>query len=211
VFNLTAAGVIPTVPGGSVAVGREVFDGNGNVTGTRDENKGGVVASDESFSGTYITDTNGLGRGVLTIAGDPHPKSFYLVSPGEGFIADQASYESGMFELQSGQPFSAETLSGDFALGTLPWNFNWRFSPVSGVFTADGAGGLAGTSDGMSGTGIGFSGNYATASDGRTTMTTTTHAESASNWLFYVVSPAKAVGIRVDAGVTDSAIRVFEK
>jgi hypothetical protein len=209
VFNMTAAGS-GTGIGGSVAVGQEIFDGSGNVTGTKDENRAGVVSSD-AFNATYSIDTDGLGRGVLTIAGDQHPKSFYLVSPGKGFILDEGSYEAGIFEPQSGQPFSPASLFGDYVLGTLPWNYNWTFSPQSGVMTADGASSMKGTYDGRSGSDLSVAGNYSLTSNGRTTMTITPTAMSPSKWVFYLISPSKAEGIQVDAGVTNSAIQIIEK
>ena len=208
VFNLTAAGK-GTAIGGSVAVGQETFDGSGNVTGIKDQNQSGVITSDQTFNGTYAVDTDGLGRG--TIALGSVQQSFYLASAGRGFIIDISSYNEGKFEPQSGAPFDDGSISGNFVLGTLPWPFNWAFSPASGVMSASGPGSLSGTSDCLCGSDSNFSGSYSIAGNGRTTVTITTGSGSAMNWVFYLLSPSKAVGIDTDVGTTNSAIRILEK
>jgi len=210
VFHKTAS-VSGSPIAGSISVGEETFDGSGNITGMRDENNAGMVTSAQPFSGTYSVDTDGLGRGDIFLAGHPQPDSFYLVSPGNGFVIDTASYEAGMFESQSGAPFDDASISGNFALGTLPLPFNWTFSPVSGFIHATGSGGLLGTSDSIGGSDLNFSGGYSVAGNGRTTLTITPGSGSPSNWVFYPISPSKAVGIDVDAGVANTAIRIIEK
>ena len=78
------------------------FYGSGNLSGTSDENNGGVITSNSVFTGTYSVDTDGLGRGVITLAGDSQPKPFHLVSPGKAFVIDTSgSAEAGMFEPQA--------------------------------------------------------------------------------------------------------------
>jgi hypothetical protein len=206
-FNLTAAG--SNAAGGSVTVGQESFDGTGNVTGVKDENSNGVVTSAQPFSGTYAVDADGLGRGAIALGGVQ--QFFYLASPGRGFILDTTDYDEGMFEPQSGAPFSDTSMAGNFVLGTLPWPFNWTFSPVSGVMSATGSGRILGTSDCICGSDSSFSGSYSVTGNGRTVMTITPGLGSPSNWVFYLVSPSKAVGINVDAGAPNSAIRIIEK
>lgn len=207
VFNLTAAGSNAT--GGSVAVGQETFDGSGNVTGIKDQNQSGVITSDQTFNGTYAVDTDGLGRGTIALGGVQ--QSFYLVSAGRGFMIETSSYNEGKFELQSGAPFNDASLSGNFILGTLPWPFNWTFSPASGVMSATASGGLLGTSDCICGSDSNVSGSYSVGGNSRTTVTITTDSGSTTNWVFYLVSPSKALGIDTDAGTTNSAIRIIEK
>ncbi|HEV2699678.1 MAG TPA: hypothetical protein VGU90_16925 [Terriglobales bacterium] len=209
VFNLTASN--RSALAGSVAVGMQTFDGVGNFTGIEDQNNNGVITSNKAFSGIYEVDTDGLGRGEISLAGNQQPSSFYLISPGKAFIADTASYEAGMLETQSAEPFGSASISGDFVFGTLPWAFNWVFSPVTGVVTADGSGGLLGTSDSVAGSDANFSGSYSVAGSGRTAMTIAPLSGSPSNWVFYLISPSKAVGIDIGAGTTNSAIRIIEK
>jgi hypothetical protein len=93
----------------------------------------------------------------------------------------------------------------------LPWPFNWTFSPASGVMSATGSGSLLGTSDCICGSDSHFSGSYSVDGNGRAMMTITPTSGSPSNWVFYLVSPSKAVGIDTDAGTTNSAIRIIEK
>jgi hypothetical protein len=207
VFNLTAPGSNAT--GGSVAVGQEIFDGRGNLTGIQDKNSSGVITSAQTFSGTYTVDPDGLGRGESAQGGIQ--ESFYLASPGRGFIIDTNGYNEGKFEPQSGAPFNDASISGNFVLGTLPWPFNWAFSPASGVMSATGSGSLLGTSDCTCGSDSNFSGSYSIAGNGRTTVSITTGSGSTTNWVFYLVSPSKAVAVDTDTGATNSAIRIIEK
>jgi hypothetical protein len=207
VFNLTAADSNAT--GGSVAVGQEIFDGMGNLTGIQDENNGAVIASAQTFSGTYTVDPDGLGRGAIALGGVQ--QSFYLASPGGGFIIDTNGFNEGKFEPQSRAPFNDASMSGNFVLGTLPWPFNWTFSPASGVMSANGFGGLLGTSDCICGSDSNFSGSYSVGGSGRTTVTIATTSGLTTNWVFYLISPSKAVGIDTDAGATNTAIRIIEK
>ena len=208
VITLTAAGK-GTATGGSVAVGQETFDGSGHVTGIKDENQGGVITSDQASSGTYAVDADGLGRGTMALGGVL--ETFYLASAGRGFVMDTASYNEGEFEPQSGAPFNDAAISGSFSFGTLPWTFNWTFSPVSGVMSASGSGSLLGTSDCLCGSDANFSGTYSIAGNGRTTVTITSGSGAALNWVFYLVSPSKFVGIDTDVDITSSAIRIIEK
>jgi hypothetical protein len=207
VFNLTAAGSNAT--GGSVAVGQEILDGMGNLTGIQDKNSSGVITSAQTFSGTYTVDPDGLGRGESAQGGVQ--ESFYLASPGRGFIIGTNGYNEGKFEPQSGAPFNDASISGDFVLGTLPWPFNWAFSPASGVMSATGSGSLLGTSDCICGSDSNFSGRYSVGENGRTTVTITAGSGSSTNWVFYLISPSKAVGTDTDGGTTNSAIRIIEK
>jgi hypothetical protein len=211
VFNLTAAGINAT--GGRVAVGQEIFDGMGNLTGIQDKNSSGVITSAQRFSGTYAVDADGLGRGEIAQGGVQ--ESFYLASPGRGFIIDTNGFNEGKFEPQSGAPFGAPfndaSMSGNFVLGTLPWPFNWSFSPASGVMSATGSGSLLGTSDCICGSDSNFSGSYSIGGNGRNTVSITTGSGSKTNWVFYLVSSSKAVGIDTDVGTTNSAIRIIEK
>jgi hypothetical protein len=84
---------------------------------------------------------------------------------------------------------------------------------IYGVVSANGSGGLVGVSDGIVGSDSDFSRSYFVAGNVRITMTTTIKPGSGShtNWVFYVISPSKTVGIDMDAGIANSAIRIIEK
>jgi hypothetical protein len=209
VFNLTAAGANTGI--GSVAVGVETFDGTGGLVGTKYENNAGVVTVGAALAGQYTMDSNGLGRGLFTLSGDTHPKPFYLVSPGKGFVIDSNSMVAGSFETQTNGPFGNESISGDYVLGSLPWSFNWVFDPSVGVVTADGNGNLTGTSDGYDATNLTITGSYNMDASGKVSMLFTPRTGAATNWVFYLVSPSKALGIDVDAGITNKSIAIIEK
>jgi hypothetical protein len=83
---LTVAGS-GVASGGGVAVGQEIFDGTGTVTGIKDQISSGVITSAQAFNGNYTVDADGLGRG--TIALDGVLQSFYLASPRRGSLLIQ--------------------------------------------------------------------------------------------------------------------------
>ncbi len=80
------------------AVGLDVFDGVGNVTQTRDDNGQGTVVTGSATNGTFSLDSDGLGRGTMSLQGSEQPMPFYMVSPGKAFLMDLASYTAGAFE-----------------------------------------------------------------------------------------------------------------
>jgi IPT/TIG domain/Bacterial Ig-like domain (group 2) len=200
------------VAGNDVAVGEVQFDGTGNVSGTNDENYFGLSFSDEPITGTYTVDSNGLGRGAISEASGPGLSTFYLVSPGRGFIiSGNDSLEFGTFEHQTGEPFSNASFSGNYTLGAVPLLSTVGTSFASGALTADGVGNLSGTLTTKGGTQT-IAGTYAVSTNGRTTLSITPISGSPSNLVFYFVSPAKAVGVQMtDFGPANVAVNVIEK
>jgi hypothetical protein len=201
-----------TVAGNDVTVGEVQFDGAGNVSGTNDENYFGLSFADEPITGTYTVDSNGLGRGAISEARGPGLSTFYLVSPGRGFIiSGNDSLEFGTFEPQTGRLFSNASFSGNYALGTVPLLASVGTSFASAVLSADGVGNLSATLTTKAGTQT-FAGTYSVSANGRTTLSITPTSESPSNFVFYFVSPSKAVGVRmVDFGPANAAVDVVEK
>ena len=195
---------------GAVAVGQDSFDGNGSVSETREQNDTGAIAT-STINGTYTVDSNGLGRGLINLPGSAQPRPFYLVSPGKAFVMDLASYQAGSFEPQVPGPFNNASIVGPYAVGTLPSDMDWVFVPTTGELTADGAGNLTGTGDSRGGTGIDSNGNYSVAPNGRVATTIVSANGATSNWVFYIVSSSKAVGIDVTPGTANSAVRIIEK
>jgi hypothetical protein len=161
------------------------------------------------FTGTYTVDTDGLGRGVITLTAHQSPKPFYLVSPGKGFIISTgSSAESGVFEPQTGGPFSNTSLSGNHALGTTPAPMSFFQNGIWGTLTPNGVGSLSGSSAAAS---LTFTGTYSIAANGRAPLAITPSAGLPPNIIFYLVSPAKAVGIQADAGAANVAVAIIEK
>lgn len=201
-----------TVAGNDVTVGEVQFDGVGNLSGTSDENYFGLSFSDAPITGTYTVDTNGLGRGVINEVKGPGLNVFYLVSSDRGFIlSGNDSLEFGIFEPQTGGPFSNASLSGNYAWGTLPLLSSSGTSFVSGVLSADGVGSLSGTLTTKAGAQT-FAGTYSVTTNGRTTLSITPTSGSPSNLVFYFVSASKAVSVETtNFGAANAAVNVVEK
>ena len=192
-----------------VNVGEFQFDGVGNLDLTGDENYFGIPMPGEKITGTYTVDANGLGRGEMNYACGSNP--FYLVSPGKGFILTGCDvFQFGIFEEQTGAPFSNASFSGNYALGTLAL-FPWLdTSFVVGVLAADGAGNLSGRSATAAGSQT-FTGTYSVDASGRVTLAITPTSGTPSNMVFYLISPWKAVGTQMDLGMRNAAVNVIEK
>jgi len=192
-----------------VNVGEFQFDGVGNLNLTGDENYFGIPMPGEKITGTYTVDANGLGRGEMNYACGSNP--FYLVSPGKGFILTGCDvFQFGIFEEQTGAPFSNASFSGNYALGTLAL-FPWLdTSFVVGVLAADGAGNLSGRSATAAGSQT-FTGTYSVDASGRVTLAITPTSGTPSNMVFYLISPWKAVGTQMDLGMRNEAVNVIEK
>jgi hypothetical protein len=174
------------VTGGYNAVAQETFDGNGKFSGSLDENNPGAITN-APVTGSYTVDADGLGHGTLSVTGDQRSYVFYLVSPERAFIIDSTG-RIGTIEQQTGGPFDNRSVAGNYIFGTA----------VSGALTADGVGGLVGTFDGPA-TGQSFTGTYAVAPNGRSSLTAGPGAgPAAAEMVFYLVSPSKAAGIRVN-------------
>ena len=193
--------------GNDVTVGQIQFDGTGNLNMTSDENSFGVPTSHPPSAGTYTVDPNGLGRGQIT--DNCGSSTFYLVSPGTGFLITGCdSTQAGMFELQTGGPFNNAAFSGTSALGTLPLPY-LPGGDVAGVLTADGAGNVNGTATPFGNPVQMFTGTYSVAANGRTSVSITPTAPLPSTLIFYFVSPSKAVGLQVSN--SGSMVYVIEK
>jgi hypothetical protein len=192
-----------------VNVGEFQFDGMGNLTVTSDENYFGIPMPGETISGTYSVDANGLGRGEMNDACGSSP--FYLVSSGKGFILTGCDvFQFGIFEEQTGAPFSNASFSGNYALGTLPLFPGLDTSFVAGVLAADGAGNLSGRSATAAESQT-FTGTYLVDASGRVTLAITPTSGTPSNMVFYLISPSKAVGTQMDLGMRNAAVNVIEK
>lgn len=106
--------------GGDITIGTLNFDGVGTAQGTLLEDKAGTSTSG-AVSGTYSVDPTS-GRATFTKIGN-HPPVVYLTTPTDsisGFVVGtDNSASSGVGESQSGGPFSANSLVGNYVLGTM--------------------------------------------------------------------------------------------
>jgi hypothetical protein len=195
--------------GTSVLVGQATANGAGSLSGVTDQNDAGVIVLNQTFSGTYAVDADGLGRGTLTITGDPKVKTIYFEKPNKVFIMDtNTGAQFGVAEAQAAGPFSNASVSGNYFFGDLP-------SPVStvssasggcGVLTANGAGSTSG--DGC--LNFGLASTYSVAANGRAAQTIDINGFNSVPSIFYLISPSNLVAIDVGPGRT-SGITVIEK
>lgn len=168
---------------GKIDVGIFTGNGTGSFSGSADENNCGTAAT-STPSGTYSVSTNGR---VTTVAGT-RPPIFYLVSPGKGFfVGTSLSAEFGFFEPQTGGPFSASSIAGNFFFGTEdPTETN--VSPEGGTVNIASTGSFTGTSDknaqGTTSSGA-VSGTFTVSSNGRATGT--------GGEIVYIISGSKLI------------------
>jgi hypothetical protein len=184
----------------SVLVGQATANGAGSLNGVTDQNDAGVIVLNRTFSGTYTVDADGLGRGTLTITGDPKVKTIYFEKPNKVFIMDtNTGAQFGVAEAQAAGPFSNASVSGNYFFGGA-------VSGGCGVLTANGAGSTSG--DGCSN--FGLSSTYSVAANGRATQTIDINGFDSVPSIFYLISPSDLVAIDVGPG-RSSGITVIEK
>jgi hypothetical protein len=194
--------------GTSVLVRQATTNGAGSLSGVTDQNDAGVIVLNQGFSGTYAVDADGLGRGTLTITGDPKVKTIYFEKPNKVFIMDtNTGAQFGVAEAQAAGPFSNASVSGNYFFGDLP-------SPVSTVSSASGGCGVltangAGSSSGDGCLNFGLNSTYSVAANGRATQTIDNGFDSVPS-IFYLISPSDLVAIDVGPG-SSSGITVIEK
>ena len=201
----------PVAPNLSVGVFSVATAGSFSLT--EDTNKGGTLSS-ATATGTYTVDSSG--RAVITQTGSGPIAIAYLASPNDGFLVSAGGEGgAGFVEPQTGGPFTAASLTGNFFFGTTG-QVDQVVSNGSGVHTYDGLGTVTGTVDETT---LGFSpvmgGHFSepysvtngTGTPGRGTFTL---KSGGLDMIFYVVSPSKVV--LMDASVdTFPFIMIDEK
>jgi len=187
----------------SVLVGQATANGAGSLNGVTDQNDAGVIVLNRTFSGTYTVDADGLGRGTLTITGDPKVQTIYFEKPNKVFIMDtNTGAQFGVAEAQAAGPFSNASVSGNYFFGGAVSSV----SGSCGVLTANGAGSTSG--GGCSN--FGLSSTYSVAANGRATQTIDINGFDSVPSIFYLISPSDLVAIDVGPG-RSSGITVIEK
>lgn len=182
-------------------LGLASFDGAGNLT---------VVSQDKNDSGVHTSKTNQTGltyavaaNGRITIAGANSPLAGYLLSPASAFLMESSGgTNAGFVEGQSGGPFSAASISGNYIFGVAP--------PVvtasvlaSGVATSTGSGTLNITAD-QSGP-FGLALDQAITASGFSIASNGVGTDSVGD-VIYMISPTKAVLINVSGPAPDVVI-----
>ena len=233
VFDFSGLSFAGTTPAPISLVGQFAADGNGNVTGgTTDVNDGGIAPSGATAlaASTYQLDTNGngtnFGRGTMTL--DGRTFAFYIVDATrlELLEEDQQGGSSGPAILQTGViPTTNSGFKGSFAFLAGGSRATGTVGPNArvGRFAADGAGGIGTISfhennDGnntqltpTSGiTSTSYSIDTTNAGSGRGTFTFRNSSVNTVTYVFYLISPTRAVVQDVSAGIVADGTMVSQ-
>jgi hypothetical protein len=233
VFGFSGLSFAGTTPAPISLVGEFGADGNGNVTGgTTDVNDGAIALTGATpvAASTYQLDTSGngtnFGRGTMTL--DGRTFAFYIVDATrlELLEEDQQGGSSGPAILQTGViPTTNAGFKGSFAFLARGSRATGSVGPNAraGRFTADGAGGIGTISfhennDGNNtqltpGSGISstsYSIDTANAGSGRGTFTFQNSSVKTVTYVFYLISPTRAVIQDVSGGIVSDGTMVSQ-
>jgi hypothetical protein len=181
-------------------VGLYTFNGTGKVSLASDENAGGTITSD-ALAGTYSVAVNGRVTAALSsgLGGCTDCLSlqtyFYLVGANQGFVLDFSTpVLSGYFQGQTSTGFTAASLSGTYAAGSLE-PLARASAYASAALNSTGTGTVTGTEDeNVNGTvtpDVAVSDTYTVGATGRVAVTPASGGASA----IYIISPTKALQI----------------
>ncbi|GAC1513154.1 MAG: hypothetical protein NVS1B11_24850 [Terriglobales bacterium] len=209
VFYLTGAD--STGAFSNVVMGVANTDGNGNITGTFDENNAGSITGNTSFTGTYSA--TGNGRYTATLFSTP--VIIYAVTANKGFVQDQSSpsVTNGLLEPQRNSPFSAASIGGTFVAGTLNVATSAAQDIEAALSLNSTAGTISGTqdeTDGGQNANQALTGTYTVTANGRGTLTLSSPS-GAPGRVIYVINNSKFVAMGVDATDKNSAIFAAER
>ncbi|MGE5114114.1 MAG: hypothetical protein ACM3JB_24910 [Acidobacteriaceae bacterium] len=191
--------------GSTLALGRMVPHGTGTMTGAIDLYDGAVSdddpALDQQLAGTYSVDAGGRVTVALEIPARGTLNAIaYLYKPNEGFLLSTASLAQaaiGEFEPQAAGPFSTASVSGAYAVTSVPertasWGDTYlsisSFDGVDTIVSSVLFYGYLGQYEGQS------SGTYSVREDGRGVIRWTDPPPEEST-VFWVVSPSRTVGV----------------
>jgi hypothetical protein len=194
----------------------------GALTGTGDSNKAGTVTTGVVYNyGAYKVASNGrvtFPTSSTTPSGAPAPV-FWLQSGSFGYGVDQlqgntTQQEPGLLSLyqQSGSPFSAASLSGNYALGTLPASTSLANLTV-GIVTSDGTSNLSGDIGVASLEGSSLNSATATYQMTATGRGTTSGSGNSvfGNGVLYVVSPSQTLFMDLNSQDTAPSIQNMQQ
>jgi hypothetical protein len=207
--------------GMQVAVaGSFTADGFGNITGgIEDINQPSGIHASATFTGTYIIGLDNRGTTIFTNSlGGKVKYAFAVGSFNTSSVATKArliefddttgssgTRGSGVIRLQDTTAFSQSSITGPYAFGFIGQAPSGKRRAVAGVFTADGAGNIAGGMEDVNDAGtvtnsVTFAGTYTAPSstNGRATVTLTSSGSS-SHQSVYVVAPNELLVISTDA------------
>lgn len=209
--------------GGTTAsrVSAGIFSPNssGSFTFSGNTNKGGTIGAD-NVSGSYSVASNGRVTFSVAGAGANNLPIIYLVSPNKGFVIFTDSgltnphVEFGLFEPQTGGPFTNASASGTYAFGTV-WPSEINVGDDEGVATFASPN-VTGTSDsissGSSNPNNAFSGTFSIDSTGLGVIPANCSISGGTcQTIFFVISPTKAVVFDVKTTNTNPNLQVADK
>jgi len=179
-------------------IGLASFDGTGKLT---------VVSQDKNDSGVHTNKTNQTGltysvaaNGRVTITGANNPQTSYLVSPTAAYLIETSGGTSaGFVEVQSGGPFSAASISGNYIFGVAPPAVPASVV-FSGIATSTGGGTLNVSADESGQLGLAL--DQTTTATGLSIASNGVGTDSAGD-VIYMISPAKAVLINLNTSAPE--------
>jgi len=205
-------------PTGQYAIaGSLVANGSGNVSsGVIDDPENAL--SNQSFTGTYLIASNGLGTMTLTIPGFPRTFAVSLEPPAAGSTisgsakliecdgATCSSSGSGVLLQQNTGDFSTSAISGPYAFGFLGTDSGGARSALAGSFTATTgtfSNALLDSNDaGTASASVAFTGTYSiptvTPATGRGTATISIAGSGTTSYSIYIVSAQELLALETD-------------
>jgi hypothetical protein len=207
------------------AAGSLVADGNGNVlSGILDTNDLTGPQTNQSFTGTYLIGSDGLGTMLLSIPGvgsrafalalAPPPSGLATATSGKLIECDGSTCStsgSGVLLQQDATAFATSAILGNYAFGLLGSDAAGKRYALAGAFHADGAGnftnGVLDSND--AGTLLPNAPASPTvftvpafgppnATTGRGTLTISTTGHGTANYSFYIVKNTELLAVEID-------------
>jgi hypothetical protein len=192
-----------------MAAGSFVADGAGNLTdGIVDSNDPANLQLGQTFTGTYLVQTNDLGTLMFTTLGRTF--ALAMMADGNAQIIEfdgTGTQAAGVLLKQDTSAFATAQITGGFAFGLQGADPQGNRFGLAGEFTADGSGTLpAGEldADGVSGptTAAAFTGTYSIPTvavpNGRGSLSISVTGQGTTNYSFYVVSANELLAIEID-------------
>ena len=179
-----------------VSTGLFAADGAGHATLASDENNAGTMTR-QSSNGTYSFDSVGQKTGKATLSGFAQFGSggaeLYLYNTNSGyFLGSDAAVTFGVFEPQSGSPYSSSSVSGNVVGSTIWPAASGVTNSVISLF-ADGAGSIAATQNTSGPAGPGGPNNLNLTYQVDTTGRAVVLQNGSQFGILYVVGPNKLV------------------
>jgi hypothetical protein len=222
VFSLS--GVKGTLP--YDAVGRIVFKASQTLTSDYDQNVGGTIVTDGSFTGAYDVQLNG--RGTLNLdnenVGQTRTWFLYAISPGKAFLMDVSTDSVAVGEMtpqHTTTPFANADIQGAYLFSS--GEFVAPSTPLyTGIDTFDGttgklgAGSVSGTEDlsqnatlSLDQSVVGTYNVSPSKNNGRGTLSLT--SPTAAQQSLWIVNSTEVLGLSIDPATTQPTIIYYEQ